>query len=217
MARRLRPEIEQLFENKNPEIEVKNMDDFISNYDKLIGDEIGDASGGENKTLQKIIAERKGWNKNPEVISENEAKKYTDFLYRGFSKKEFAEGYAETKFSGTGIYGNGDYFGKNEKIAKDYALEKDAIIKIAIPSDFKKIKYSEIRKITDDYNSEIISQMFKIYKTNPELANQIQKNSANFNDVGFMATLLGYDGIEVDRGGDDYFVLLNKSKIKIVK
>lgn len=216
LALMLRPDAKK-FVDENSEFNIQNMEEFIQQYDNLIGKEVGDSSGGENKTLQKIIAERKGWNKNPEVISKKEAEKYSDFLYRGFSKKEYSEEYGKTKYSGTGIYGSGDYFAKNERTAKDYALEKDAVIKIAIPPDFKKIKYSEIRKITDDYNSEIISRMFKISKTNPDLAQQILKNGANFNDVGFMATLLGYDGIEVDRGGDDYFVVLNKSKIKIIK
>ena len=224
LARRMRPEIKELFEKKNTKevdekqnIEVKNVDDFIQHYDKLIGDKEGNQIGGENKTLQKIVAESKGLTKKPQIISEKEAEKYDRFLYRGFSKKEYAENYDTTEFSGTGIYGNGDYFGANQKIAQDYALEKGAFIKIAIPKDYKTIKYLEARKLTDDFNSEIISKMFKIYKTDPEFAEKIEKNIAQFNDVGFFATLMGYDGIDVDRGGEDYHVVLNKSKIKIVR
>ena len=182
--------------------------------------------------LQKLY-EYYGYNGKPEVVDsvaslEENSEEYSSFFARGTGSliynNQFREG--QTHYAGVGIYGNGSYvaaFPSNEKFSGDMGEEALSVARSYNRVDWERgliiggirrsanlISHTDAKELSEKINSSI--------KGNPNLSeNELDTLLTLTTDHGHVAVIHGYDGIYVNRPSGDYAVLLDRSKLAVVK
>lgn len=131
-------------------------------------------------------------------------------------------------FVGQGLAGNGTYAATNLEVATKYAANvKENIISMVLPKEAKIISREELEAIGTKMRKELYSAHENFAFR--EFRGEISAATDFINDPGRLATSLGYDAILVpDAQGlrrgfaagvteDDYYVILNRSILKVLK
>jgi len=172
------------------------------------------------------ISKVQGFDGRPKVVPKEEfdklIKKGSKELFRGVKSKHFATEFQEGGFfAGKGAFGSGTYAGKGSSaklIAKNFAGQDGAIMRMAMRSDAKIAKFRDIAeemKTSNVYKKEVDSlQKLAFSKENTLMLNHYRVMRNAIGNVGRYAAMLGYDGIEA---GVAEFVILNRTKVIVQK
>ncbi len=136
-------------------------------------------------------------------------------------------------FFGQGVHGNGTYVAAQHDTARGYGLITSRMV---LRKEAKVVEKHELetmataarnkfRKEIDDIQDSIMNKIFALPKDDPGIDALKQQYyalsktqtlaSRLFGDNGRFATMMGFDAIRVDRSGDDYYVLLNRTAVTV--
>ena len=195
-------------------------------FDSIVNSGAISNSSDEDTLLNKIL-EFKHFDGKPRIVSkavlDDLVSKGNTELFRGVADKAHAEQLKYGKlFTGSGAYGSGIYtaFGEDGKtISKIYSkkggvqlrmvLDKNA--KIADYTTLTKQMHKESSKYSDSTNEDYMNKMTKHQQKEVDAIKEI-----SYNNVGRYAALKGYDAIK-NNGGDEFIVVLNRTKLTIQK
>ena len=157
----------------------------------------------EGDLIGKALAEATGAAGKPKVVSSiDELDDTTIVTYRGFSDVAFADQFTTGEYwCGQGIYGCGSYTAIDKDTALQYADgNNDAVIAVGIPSSAKIITRSDLRGLArgDDTLTGDIREIMR-------------------DDIGRWGVAHGYDAIRVPLKNGDYYVVLNRSIVTVVR
>ena len=168
------------------------------------------------------IAEIQGFTETPQLVSDSELRQYSNdnkvkILYRGINShdhtKEFKYGayQARTGLSGDGIYVA--YGEAGEEVAISYAR--------AVPwtqgggSSLQPLEKGDVIKMCLDKDAKIIN-VDDAYKLRKEIVDKHDLESTHIlNDEGRLAAIMGYDAIDIPN--DEFMIVLNRTKLRVVK
>jgi hypothetical protein len=190
--------------------------------------------------LLSAIYKRQGFDRTPTLIDSRAVPQLSDdhhVLWRGVageSKKQaqYVEQFKTGElFSGIGTYGNGTYASTSRNTALGFAGNSElGMMQILVPKNARIIKLADAQKAWLKEFDELFEQINKINaslskaKTASQRAqlqselDRLDKLVSAVDDQGRWAAMRGYDAIEVEeRVGEMYYVILNRSKLKVVK
>lgn len=157
----------------------------------------------EGDLIGKALAEATGAAGKPKLVSSiDELDDTTIVTYRGFSDVAFADQFTTGEYwCGQGMYGCGSYTAIDKDTALQYADgNNDAVIAVGIPSSAKIITRSDLRGLArgDDTLTGDIREIMR-------------------EDIGRWGVAHGYDAIRVPLENGDYYVVLNRSIVTVVR
>lgn len=157
----------------------------------------------EGDLVGKALAEATGAAGKPKVVSSIDELDDTAIVtYRGFSDVAFADQFATGEYRcGQGVYGCGSYTAIDKDTALQYANgNNDAVVAVGIPSSAKIITRSDLRGFArgDDTLTGDIREIMR-------------------DDIGRWGVAHGYDAIRVPLENGDYYVVLNRSIVTVVR
>lgn len=157
----------------------------------------------EGDLIGKALAEATGAAGKPKLVpSIDELDDTTIVTYRGFSDVAFADQFTTGEYwCGQGMYGCGSYTAIDKDTALQYADgNNDAVIAVGIPSSAKIITRSDLRGLArgDDTLTGDIREIMR-------------------DDIGRWGVAHGYDAIRVPLENEDYYVVLNRSIVTVVR
>lgn len=182
----------------------------------------------DGKTLQGYIAEQKGFNRKPTLLSESEfaseaSKEGNIVLYRGYRNDE-SENISNFKHSnevyeGSGAYGEGHYFSPTP--LRSFSATGRYVEAIV---DTKKMKIGNYNELESRWRSDREAHQRKFtWNAYSQLKTDRQRNDFElsrklYDDFGRWATLKGYDGVKVSNlFGDTEYVIYNRHKLMVKK
>lgn len=157
----------------------------------------------EGDLIGKALAEATGAAGKPKLVSSIDELDDTMIVtYRGFSDVAFADQFTTGEYwCGQGIYGCGSYTAIDKDTALQYADgNNDAVVAVGIPSSAKIITRSDLRGLArgDDTLTGDIREIMR-------------------DDIGRWGVAHGYDAIRVPLKNGDYYVVLNRSIVTVVR
>lgn len=167
--------------------------------------EYGQTNSHNGASHLNRVFEAQGWNKPVEVVPDEV---FTDLpgdsLYRGLSSfggnsaKELSEQFLSesSPWVGTGISGNGWYFGVKNTVVNNYSSSGGHFIEVKLRGDAKVIDYEELLKLQRGIDITPDTAIFHM-------------------DSSFLAAALGYDAVKVPspRAGEFYHIVLNRTAL----
>lgn len=211
--------------------------EFLSIDELLnIGRDVPSMGNNAEDLWLNAIQEKMGFNELPKLVDNTEIyglkKQGWIDVYRGignggkkdveFAQKAIQEFKTGQNFPGNGIYGNGTYTSNSIQTALGYGDNSMSnVMHIAISPEAKIIDISDLREMMTKELEEIAkSEGLKDFK---ELfAGEYRKKYEILSDRGRYAASKGFDAIKVNMlkeigSREDYYVVLNRSKVAVVK
>lgn len=200
---------------KNEKIDISPVADKYSNIDEIYFDSRTDNDG--DLAMAKL-AEFKKMDGLPQLVNKEELEqsvKNGDIrVYRGIEgnkANEYINQYKTGKcYQGYGAYGNGTYVATSYDTAFSYSgNDKNSVMEMTINKEAKVIDYGDLRK-------ELARNVPRNRLALEEYPLEKQKELMLLTDPGRYAMVQGYDAIKVSQADEDYYVILNRSALKIL-